>query len=527
MKLRTQIILFFILILLFSVGSITIFSYYQMEIIFNKQLEEKLFDIAYYAAEDNLVKEALAVNEIIPDSELNDHIEKIRVKTNVDFIVVFNMNRIRFTHPNEKNIGQLFKGGDEKRVLETAEEYASKAEGTLGISVRAFVPVFYEGRQVGAVCVGSTVNENTKSLNNIIRQFYPFILIGFVFGIYLSAILASNIKNEILGLEPKEITLMFKEKDAILENVMEGIITLDEAGNLIQYNKEASRILGLTEEDMGKNTEEIIQGNKAYELIKYGEGMHETEVKIRPGLSILCNSSLLKDDKNQVIGSVINFKDLTEVKKMAEELTGIKKMAWSLRANNHEFMNKLHTISGLIQLEEYDEAIKYISRTAKSRNKITDIITGNIKISSISALLLAKYYKAEEMRVKLEIDKQSSLTKLPELMTEEDLESIIGNLIENSLDAVSVDGTGIISMSLYEKEGKLILELRDNGPGIPENIRHRIYEQRFTTKSGQRGYGMYIVRKIVERLNGAINLTVSGGTSWYIEIPMEGGEKDD
>lgn len=527
MKLRTQIVLFFTLTLLFSVGSIILFSYYQMKIIFNEQLEEKLFDIAYYAAEDYMVKDALANNEIMPDSELNEHIEKIRVKTNVDFIVIFNMDRIRLTHPNEENIGRLFKGGDEARVIETAEEYASKAEGTLGISVRAFVPVFYEDRQVGAVCVGSTVNENAKSLNNIIKQFVPFILIGFVFGIYLSALLTENIKNEILGLEPKEISLMFKEKDAILENVKEGIITLDEEGNLIQYNKEASRILGLTLDDMGKNTEEIILGNNSYKMMKYGEGMHETEVNIRPGLNIMCNSSLLKDDKNQVIGSVINFKDLTEVKKMAEELTGIKKMTWSLRANNHEFMNKLHTISGLIQLEEYDEAIKYISNTAKSRNEITDIITGNIKISSISALLLAKYYKAEEMRVKLEVDKQSSLTRLPELMNEEDLESIIGNLIENSLDAVSVDGEGKIVLYLYENEGNLILELSDNGPGIPENIRNRIYEQTFSTKSGQRGYGMYIVSKIVERLKGKIDLTVAGGTSWYIEIPLESGEKND
>jgi two-component system CitB family sensor kinase len=112
-------------------------------------------------------------------------------------------------------------------------------------------------------------------------------------------------------------------------------------------------------------------------------------------------------------------------------------------------------------------------------------------------------------------------------MTEEDLESIIGNLVENSLDAVNVDGTGRISISINEKEGNLIFELSDNGPGIPENIRHRIYEQHFSTKSGQRGYGMYIVRQIVGRLKGKINLTVSGGTSWYIEIPMEGGEKND
>ena len=528
MKLRTQIILIYILILLFSVGSIMMLSYYQMKNIFNTQLEEKLFDIAYYAADDYMVKNALASgNESISNSDLNEHIERIRTKTNVDFIVIFNMDRIRLTHPNEENIGKQFKGGDEIRVLTTAEEYISKAEGTLGISVRAFVPVFESTELVGAVCVGSTVNEINKSLNNKVRQFYPFILIGFVVGIYLSAILAANIKNEILGMEPKEITLLLKEKDAILENVKEGIITLDEQGKLIQYNKEASRILGLTEEDMGKNATEIVSENKFYEMMKYEAGLHETEVKIRPNLSILCNSSILKNEKNMVIGKVVNFRDLTEVKKMAEELTGIKKMAWSLRAHNHEFMNKLHTISGLIQLEEYEEAIKYISKTANSRNEITDIIISNLKLSSISALLLAKYYKAEELRIKLEIDRHSSLTRLPDLMSEEDLESVIGNLIENSLDAVNVDGTGKVIFKIYENNGNLVIEVSDNGPGIPDNIRERIYEPRFSTKSGQRGYGMYIVRNIIERVNGKIILSVMRGTSWFIEIPIEGGESND
>ncbi|MEL7647643.1 MAG: sensor histidine kinase [Sedimentibacter sp.] len=525
MKLRTQIILFFTMILSISVASIMLLSYYQMKVILNDQLEEKLFHIAYYTAEDTMVKDALSENELNP--ELNEHIEIIRKKTKVDFIVVFNMDRIRFTHPNQENIGRLFKGGDEVRVLTTAEEYVSKAEGTLGVSMRAFVPVFAYGRQVGAVSVGSTINEINKSINRNIQQFYPLILIGLVVGIYMSAILAANIKNEILGLEPKEITLMFKEKDAILENVREGIITLDDKGKLIQINKEASRILGIGKEDLGLNAEEFLQHNKFYEVMKDGEVMHNEEVKIRPGLSILCNSSILKNDKNKVIGKVVSFRDLTEVKNMAEELTGVKKMAWSLRANNHEFMNKLHTISGLIQLCEYDQALKYISSTASSRTAITDIITGNIKPSSVSALLLAKYYKAEEQRVKLEIDRESKLVSLPDRMSESDLESVIGNLIENSLDAVSVDGTGKIYFKINEAEGRLIIEVKDNGPGIPENIRERIYEPRFSTKSGQRGYGMFIVKSIIDRVSGRISLSVSGGTSWYIEIPMESGEEHD
>jgi len=106
---------------------------------------------------------------------------------------------------------------------------------------------------------------------------------------------------------------------------------------------------------------------------------------------------------------------------------------------------------------------------------------------SIVALLLAKYYKAEELRVKLEIDRQSYLSKLPELISEEDLGSIIGNLIENSFDAVNVDGTGNVFIKISESYGNLIIEIKDNGPGIPTDIKDRIYEPRFSTKSGQRG----------------------------------------
>ncbi|MDW5300121.1 MAG: sensor histidine kinase, partial [Sedimentibacter sp.] len=513
---------FVAIIIMFSVGSIIGLSYFQMEDILNSQLETRLFNIAYYTAEDKQVKDALAENNN-QELNLNEHIEKIRVKTNVDFIVVFDMNGIRLTHPNEENIGKKFRGGDEIRVLTTGEEYISKAVGTLGISIRAFSPIFQDGQQIGAVSVGSTVNEINKEKNEKMGQFIPFVIIGFLLGMYCAFVLSTIIKDEILGLEPKEITLMFKEKNAILENVKEGIITLNEKGNLIQYNKEAARILRLTDMDINRNINEFFLENDVFELLGTDKLTENLEVKIRPGVTILCKYNVLKNDKNQVIGQVVNFRDLTEIKKMAEELTGIKKMAWSLRAQNHEFMNKLHTISGLIQLEEYGEAIKYISKTAK-RNEVTEVTTSKIKNASIEALLLAKYYKAEELRIKLEIDNQSILNKLPELLSEEDLGSLLGNLIENSFDAVNVDGTGKVFVKLSENDENLIIEIKDNGPGIPVEIREKIYEPRFTTKLGQRGYGMSIVKSIVDNANGEIILSVDNGTSWYIKIPMQGGE---
>ncbi len=522
MKLSTQITFFTVLILIFSLGSMTVLSYYQMKSILNDQLEDKLMDIASYVSEDYMVKEAFKDKNKLTD--LNEHIEKIRSGTSVDFITVFDMNSIRLTHPVEENIGKIFKGGDEIRVLTKAEKYISKAEGTLGISLRAFVPIFNEGRQLGGVCVGSTIVEINRETFKKTEQFIPFIIIGFLLGIYCAFVLSSSIKDEILGLEPREITLLLKEKEAILDNVKEGIITLNENGSLIQYNREAARILGLTGKDMNTNVNELVNINKMIPGLEAAESNNDFEVKVRTGVTILCKYRILQNDKKQIIGKVINFRDLTEVKKMSEELTGIKKMAWSLRAQNHEFMNKLHTISGLIQLEEYDEAVKYISKTANSGNDMTRTITGKIKNVNIAALLLAKYYKAEETRIKFEIDKNSNLSKVPVLVSDDDLGSVIGNLIENSLDAVNVDGTGIVYFKISETDDILIIDIKDNGPGIPNEITEKIYERNFSTKSEHQGYGMFIVKNIIENANGKITLSVDKGTSWHIEIPMKSGE---
>lgn len=415
MKLSTKINTFIIMIVIFSLGSMIILSFYQMKDILTSQLKEKLMNIAIYASEDYKVKEAFKDSNKIP--ELNNHIEKIRSETNVDFIVVFGMDSVRLTHPVKENIGRKFEGGDEKKVLTESVKYISQAQGTLGISLRAFVPIVYEGEQIGAVSVGSTLVEVNKEILKKTKQFVPFMFTGLFLGVYFSLVLTISIKDEILGLEPKEITLLLKEK-----------------------------------------------------------------------------------------------------------LTGLQKMAWSLRAQNHEFMNKLHTISGLIQLEEYDEAIKYISKTANSGNEVAGTITSNIKNVDIAALLLAKYYKAEELRIKFEIDKKSNLAKLPDLLSSDDLGSVIGNLIENALEAVNVDGTGTVYFKITQTDSILIIEVNDNGPGISDMIVEKIFERNFSTKKEHHGYGMYIVKNIIDNANGKITLSVDKGTAWHIEIPMKSGE---
>ncbi|MDS0525105.1 sensor histidine kinase [Clostridium sp. SHJSY1] len=522
MKLKDKIISLVVGILIISIGSITILSYIQMKNLLRDQIDKNMLNIANSFASTYEVKEYLKRNENISKDLLNDEIEKARIKTNVEFIVVMDMDGIRYSHPVKSKIGERFAGGDEERVLKNGEEYISTGSGTLGLSVRAFSPIYDDNnKQIGAVAVGMLYNKFDSEVYTKMYKFIPIIILGLILGVSGAIAISYNIKKSIFGLEPEEIALNLKQKETVIENIKEGIIALDNNGCITLFNEEAGRILGLKESDIGSPITDFTYDSMVEVFFNSGKPKRNVQIKARPGLNIMCKHSSIKGFDNQILGLVVTFEDLTEVRKMAEELTGIKKMAWSLRAQNHEFMNKLHTISGLIQLEEYNEAIKFINVIAASKKNISNIISDKIKDASLAALILAKYSKCEESRIKLVIDEDSNITKLPQYMNSEELVSVVGNLIENSIDEVNNDGTGEIYVKIYEEDGNIKINIKDNGKGIPESIKESIYKIGITTKKGSRGFGMYIVKKIIDEAKGTIVFRVNDGTEWIISIPME------
>jgi len=521
MKLKTKITTFVIGILILTIGSISLLSFNQMKIMLKDQFGRNLLNIANSVSMSFVVQNYLARTGKISDEVLNTQIENIRSKTKVEFIVVMDMKGIRHSHPLKEKIGKKFEGGDEKRVLTKGEEYVSEASGSLGTSLRVFTPIFKDGKQIGAVVIGSPINKVYNEIYLKMYEFIPFIVLGLILGVIAATLLSSNIKKAIFGLEPEEIAWILKEKEAVLESVKEGILAVDKQGMLTLYNKEASEVLDLTNEDIGRPISNLSYCSKISQLLKLGKYYENIEMKVRPGLTILCKYNPLKNDKDEVIGVVINFRDLTEIKKMADDLTGITKMTWSLRAQNHEFMNKLHTISGMIQLGESVEAVKFISDIAKNRKEISSILTDQIKNISIAALLFSKYNKAAEARIKFEIDADSQLNELPQYMREDELGSVIGNLIENSFDEVATDGNGTVHFKIFEIDDYLKIQIYDNGPGISTEIQDNIYTLGTTTKLGQRGIGMYIVKKIIDESLGIIEFSCENGTLWNINIPMK------
>jgi len=531
MKLQAKLTMLIVAVVFISISIIIFFVTSWMTSNIESKARTNIMNVAEMVAHSNEIINELKIKD--PDKKIGPYIAlQLKTLDQIQYIIVADNEDIRYSHPNPDMIGKKFVGGDELGVIKYGETYFSEGTGTLGNSLRAFTPIYdtETGKEIGFVSVG-TLTQNIEDAKNLAILYIILISLGGLAAGMLGAfVLARNIKNSLLGLEPEEIAKLYNEKMGIIDAIYEGLIAVDDKGKITIINDSALNILHYENKAdkndlIGKDVEDVFPTTRLNTILETGKCEFEKEQKINN--TVILTNRIPIYDRGKIAGAIATFRDKTELTRLAEELTGVKKMAWSLRAQNHEFMNKLHTISGLIQLEEYDEAVQFISNVAKSRNTISSILTKKIKDPSLSAILLSKYNKAEESRVKFEIDEDSTIAKLPQHMTSEEIVSVVGNLIENSFDEVRNDGTGKIYIKIVQNKDQLEIKIKDNGPGIKEEHRNNIYEQGFTTKEGQRGHGMYIVKKIIEDAGGSIELKVDNGVHWNISIPMVRGEQHD
>nr|WP_272507424.1 sensor histidine kinase [Clostridium aestuarii] len=484
-------------------------------------------DLAQTVASMESIKKTLATTK---DYEvIQETVESFRKKTRFQYIIVMDMKGIKYSYPYENALGKVYRSGGEDQVLKTGQHYVSADRNVLISAIRAFAPIYYKEEQVGAVLVGLLNNTVNKEISTHMFNFKLTLAIGLLVGILGAAILSYNIKKTIFGIEPKEIALLLGQREIVLQSLKNGILAIDEKGEIIFFNKTAKKIFGFSDADRGKNIDSFssVYADQIMKVLRTKNCVYDKEIKIASDKTLLCSHTLLKNHKNEVTGVASSFQDLTKVKQMAEELKSIKKMTNELRAQNHEFMNKLHIISGLIQLEEYDKAVNYISDTSEKKQEIVGLLDNRIKNSYIAGILLAKYYKASEAKIFLKIDSKSYLDDIPEGVTEGEICSIIGNLIENAIDELVKIEEGEILVRINSDEKELKIWIQDNGRGIDKEIRDKIFDRGVTTKCGKRGFGLWIIKQIVDKANGKIELLQDNGTIWSIGIPMERSSKYD
>jgi two-component system sensor histidine kinase DctS len=456
--------------------------------------------------------EAVRANLGRPDGALviQPVVERMRLASRVEYIVAFDRNRIRYSHPLPELIGTRFEGGDEGPSL-AQQAYVSRAKGVNGEAVRAFVPVLSAdgSEQVGVVVVGIMV----PTMATIIKEWAFHPVAGLVGGVLVSALgawlLAANVKRQMFDLEPSEIARILEERVAVLSAVGEGLVAIAADGTVTVVNAEAQRIIGCGPEAVGRHVSAVLPHSELRRTVTTGKAEYDQQMMM--GRTLVVVNRVPVTVRSRIVGAVATFRDRTEVHRLAEELTGVTRFVEGLRAQNHESLNKLHTIAGLIRMKEYQQALEYISTSTEQQQGVSQFLARHVKEYRVAGLLLGKVTRGRELGIDLLIDPQSRVAAIPPPLDGSDLVLILGNLIENAMEALAGrPGRRWVECLIVSDERSLFLSVADNGPGIPPDLRDAIFRRGFSTKGEHRGLGLALINDLVAFAGGRLTVDSDG-----------------
>ena len=494
------------------------------------QIGRRALDIAGTVAGTPLVAEGVAVGD--PEGRVQSFAETVRRRTGAEYVVVCDRAGLRLSHPDPDRIGEHFVGGDEERVLATGESYVSRGVGTLGPSLRGFVPIAGDaGEAVGFVAVGYLIEDVNRTIVRHQLQPRVFVFMMALVGLLGAVIIAGFFKRAILGLEPREIAALYRERSAMLETIREGVLAVDEEGRIRLANAAARRDLGLEDAARGGN----LAGRPVAELvpeIPVGDvlrsGAPALDFPLQRSDVTLVGNVLPVRHEDRVVGVVVSFRRKDELERLARELSQVREYAELLRAQAHEHSNQLHTVAGLIQIGAHREALELILAESADYQQLVGQLADTVPHPLLSGLILGKMARAGELKVRFTLDPDSSLRDLPAHVAAERMVTILGNLLDNAFEAAggaaSPEHPPRVRLSMTDLGRDLVLEVEDSGPGVPDTETDHIFEAGVTTKTADgHGIGLSLVARHLAALGGHVLVGRSdlGGALFTVIIPKK------
>jgi signal transduction histidine kinase len=319
-----------------------------------------------------------------------------------------------------------------------------------------------------------------------------------------------------------QVTVILEQKRAIMHCMREGVVAVNAEGFIDMVNSEGKRLLGRQDNIVGKHILEILPNSRLPIVIKTMQAEYDQEQEVGDKAIITNRVPLIVN--GAVIGAIATFRDKQDVKILAEELVGLKSLLESMRAQSHEFANKLHAISGLIQMKQYDKVVELITLMYKSQQDMVSSIVRRIKDQATAGLLIGKISQSGEQGISLKLHSRSKLLSLPACFSSLSMVTVLGNLISNAMEAVACLPAERRIINVYVFEGKKYLNITvsDLGKGIPASCQRKIYQRGFSTKQGNRGIGLALVRQEVKICGGtiAVHSRENEGSTFRIKIPI-------
>lgn len=515
---RTHLMLIAVLALLLSLAGGLINLHTETQ-----RRDQNLQNIAESAAHSALLTEET------DSAILTDYFDSLKNSLGeVDVISVVDENGVRLYHSNHALIGTSYDGtlpdfSRERRV------YAENDRGPSGTQRRAYAAIYdSEGNYAGfVIAVMLQVNIRAETLRSLLL-FGAIALAAVALEMLLSMRLSQKIKGGLMGYEPDAFSAMFKIRDNILESLEEGVVAVNRDGKTEFVNRAASRLLG----PEGANGSPGIGRTLLGSTLESGKKELAAQESFFAGAEVLVDRMPILENGN-VTGAVAILHDRTEYTRLMEDLAGTRYLVDSMRANNHDFTNKLHVILGLIRMERYDEAAAYIESITIVQRQMISRIMHAVDEPAVAALLIGKISRASECNVEFVLREGSAYARADLPLPPDALVTIVGNLIDNALDAMNCPGGDYgrekeLLFGIFSRPGALLITVDDTGCGICAADLPRIFDNGFSTKGEGHGMGLWQTKKLVESYGGVITAESQEGvgTSFSVSFRknMRGGE---
>ncbi|MEO7062068.1 MAG: sensor histidine kinase [Lapillicoccus sp.] len=498
-------------------------AYLQARTATEEGARQRVLAIAHTLATDPAVIDAVA-QPSTATVRLGPYVDRVRRSTSTDFIVVMSPDGVRYTHPDPAQIGKVFIGHIEgaQQGQDVIENYV----GTLGPSSRSVVPVFRQGDPTQPVIALVSVGIALSAVSNQVAAQVPGLLIAALVAALIAGVgtwlVARHVRRETRGMNTSDLRRMYEYYDAVLHAVREGLLLIDREGRVALVNDEGRRLLALPDDVTGRSLAELPLPPDLMAALSGGEPrtdeLHVTDSRV----VVLNQARAIWDGRD--LGTVTTLRDRTDLEALTGELDSARGLADALHSQAHESANRLHTVVSLIELGRTDEALRFATDELTSSQKLTDTFVAAVGEPALTALLLGKAAQAGERGIDFGIDEA---TRLPEgVAPSRDLVTIVGNLLDNALDAVAGVPAARVGFSAHLDGADCVIVVRDNGPGLTSEEAARAFTRGWSSKatigggSHGRGLGLALVQQCTMRLGGTVTVSAPPGATWTVRLPV-------
>ncbi|MER6425475.1 sensor histidine kinase [Streptomyces sp. NPDC001137] len=486
----------------------------------SKQLDQeamrRALAIAETTAQDRHIAEGVLNTPPTRNGPVQKEAERIRRATHAEYIVVLDRNKVRWSHPTPSEIGHIVSTDPHDALA--GKEVMEIDSGTLGRSARGKVPLRdAHGKIIGAVSVGIKYDSVRADLIGAIPGLLAYAGGALAVGALAAWLISRRVQRQTRDLAFSDISALLAEREAMLHGIREGVVALDRAGRIRLLNDEAHRLLSIDAEAVGRSPDEALGEGRTADIL--AGRVTGTDLLTVRGQRVLVANRMPTDDG----GAVATLRDRTELEQLGRELDSTRGLIDALRAQDHEHANRMHTLLGLLELEMYDDAVEFVGEVVGDHRVTAEQVTEKIQDPLIAALLVGKATVAAERGVALWV---SDRTRLPDrLIDPRGLVTIVGNLVDNALDAVAGTLHARVEVELRAEGRTAVLRVRDTGPGIPAEQHELIFTDGWSTKEPpahrKRGIGLSMVRRLAERQGGSAKVGEAdgGGAEFTVVLP--------